>query len=106
MNYNINIPVDADYIIISPQRYYLNAKIESDQITVTMETEILSRSSGEYLSFPLPCCDIDVKHVASKLASNIDHLLQCGAIIFDGIDCIINDPWYVLTIITELNFAL
>ena len=106
MNYNINIPDDADYIIISPQRYYLNAKIESDQITVTMETENLSRSSGEYLSFPLPCCDIDVKNIAEKFAYRLDCLLECEAITFDGENCIMNDPWYILTIITELNFAL
>ena len=105
MNYVINIPSNADYIIISPQHYYLNAKIESDQITVTMETEDLSRSNGNYLSFPLPCCDIDVKNIAEKFAYRLECLLECEAIIFDGETCIMQDPWYVLNMITEINFS-
>ena len=104
MNYNINIPSNADYIIISPQHYYLNAEIENNTISITLDCKDMSRYRNNCLSFPLPCCDIDVKNIAEKFAFRLDCLLGCNAIEFDGEKITINDPIYVLDVITELNF--
>lgn len=105
MNILINLPENANTLINDRETcYFLNAEVSSDQISVTLGEENLSACFDNYISFPLPCEGVEnVEYIAGYFAERVEDLLNCGSLILDDNNLIIDAPWDVLNTITSIN---